>query len=128
MSHPDPLPRPGYEPSDAQPRVIAATAAVLAAVVVTCIAVGVFGYGCGGTAEESRLSAAGLFENGVRQETRVEQTWNKMACGGRSNLSGYAWVDRQAGIVRIPIDRAIDLVCAGQTSAPEAPGKVRVVP
>ena len=25
-------------------------------------------------------------------------------------LGGYAWVDRKAGIVRIPIDRAMDLV------------------
>jgi hypothetical protein len=27
-------------------------------------------------------------------------------------LHGYAWVDRQAGIVRIPIDDAIDLVAS----------------
>jgi hypothetical protein len=25
-------------------------------------------------------------------------------------LSGYAWVDRDAGVARIPIDRAMDLV------------------
>jgi hypothetical protein len=117
----DPLPRPRYEPRDAEPRVIAATAAVLAAVIATCIAVGVFAYGSGRRAAQSRSGAAGLFQNGVHQETSVEETWNDMA-RARSNLSGYAWVDRKAGVVRIPIERAIDLVCSGQTSAPEAPG------
>src|SRR5215213_5504510 len=27
-----------------------------------------------------------------------------------ATLAGYGWVDRQAGLVRMPIDRAIDLV------------------
>ena len=30
-------------------------------------------------------------------------------------LHGYGWVDRQAGIVRIPIERAIDLVAQAAT-------------
>lgn len=28
-------------------------------------------------------------------------------------LHGYAWVDRQAGVARIPIDRAIEILAAG---------------
>jgi hypothetical protein len=27
-------------------------------------------------------------------------------------LNSYAWVDKQAGIVRVPIDRAIDMLAA----------------
>jgi len=30
-----------------------------------------------------------------------------------ASLYGYGWVDRKAGVVRIPIDRAIDLVARG---------------
>ncbi|MBI2897024.1 MAG: hypothetical protein HYY06_25935 [Deltaproteobacteria bacterium] len=33
-------------------------------------------------------------------------------------LSSYGWVDRDAGVVRIPIDRAMDLVAGGRR--PEA--------
>lgn len=29
-------------------------------------------------------------------------------------LEGYGWIDRDAGIARVPIDRAMDLVAAGR--------------
>jgi len=32
----------------------------------------------------------------------------------RQDLSSYGWVDEDHGVVRIPIDRAIDLVAAGR--------------
>ncbi len=32
----------------------------------------------------------------------------------REDLSSYGWVDEDHGVVRIPIDRAIDLVAAGR--------------
>jgi hypothetical protein len=32
-------------------------------------------------------------------------------------LSSYTWVDQQAGVVRVPVDRAIELVVAEQRSA-----------
>ena len=35
-------------------------------------------------------------------------------------LGGYGWVDRKAGVVRIPIDRAIDLVA--QRGVPQGKG------
>jgi hypothetical protein len=38
-------------------------------------------------------------------------------------LHGYAWVDRQAGVARIPIDRAIELLAARGL-----PGGAQVVP
>jgi hypothetical protein len=51
------------------------------------------------------------------QELRAQET---------ATLSSYGWVDRQAGIARIPIDRAIDLVlekglpvAAPETAAPK---------
>ncbi|HUG10473.1 MAG TPA: hypothetical protein VMM36_05645 [Opitutaceae bacterium] len=32
-------------------------------------------------------------------------------------LNSYLWVDQQAGVVRVPVDRAIELVVAEQRSA-----------
>jgi len=39
----------------------------------------------------------------------------------RAKLSGYAWVDRNAGIVRIPIDRAMQILAQRNGSAGAAP-------
>lgn len=36
-------------------------------------------------------------------------------------LTGYAWVDRSAGRIRIPIERAMELVAAGGPDAAEPP-------
>ncbi len=35
------------------------------------------------------------------------------AAAQRRLLSSYGWVDRKAGVVRIPVDRAMDLVAQG---------------
>ena len=35
----------------------------------------------------------------------------------RALLEGYHWVDRDAGTVRIPIDRAMALIATGQTTS-----------
>ncbi len=36
-------------------------------------------------------------------------------------LRSYGWVDRDAGVVHVPIDRAMELVARGIRPAPEAP-------
>jgi hypothetical protein len=52
-----------------------------------------------------------------REISQVEQTpiWNTRVAwdlrdAQRRELAGWGWVDRDAGIARIPIDRAMDLV------------------
>ncbi len=37
-------------------------------------------------------------------------------------LGSYGWVDRHAGVVHLPIDRAMQLVAEGVRAAPTAPG------
>lgn len=37
-------------------------------------------------------------------------TWARELARQNALISGYAWVDQQAGVVRIPVDRAIDLL------------------
>ena len=36
----------------------------------------------------------------------------------QAQLNGYAWVDRDKGVARIPIDRAIDLLARSSNGAP----------
>ncbi len=38
----------------------------------------------------------------------------------RERLSTYAWIDRQAGVVRIPIDRAMELLVERGTASGDA--------
>ena len=40
-----------------------------------------------------------------------------------TQLQGYGWVDRDQGIVHIPIDRALDLMAAGGVRAAETGAK-----
>lgn len=50
----------------------------------------------------------------------------------RQQLTGYAWVDRGQGLVRIPIDRAMDLIAARGADAyapldpPAEPSPIRL--
>jgi hypothetical protein len=51
----------------------------------------------------------------------------------RAKLSGYAWVDRSSGIVRIPIDRAMQILAqqhgsAGASQESSAPAPQAPVP
>ncbi|MBS2021000.1 MAG: hypothetical protein JST92_01210 [Deltaproteobacteria bacterium] len=39
----------------------------------------------------------------------------------REKLTSYAWVDKKAGVVRVPIERAMELVIAEQDKAEKAP-------
>jgi hypothetical protein len=40
----------------------------------------------------------------------------------RKQLGSYGWVDRKAGVVRIPIERAMELSAHGVRPRPNAPG------
>ena len=53
-------------------------------------------------------------------------TLERLRAADDATLTSYGWVDRKSGIVRIPIDRAIDLLAArglpSKPQAPQAPG------
>jgi len=40
----------------------------------------------------------------------------------RERLGRYGWVDKEKGIVHLPIDRAMELVAQGIRAAPDVPG------
>jgi hypothetical protein len=55
-----------------------------------------------------------LFESATRGERDREVR--------RKQLGSYGWVDRKAGVVRIPIERAMELSAHGVRPRPNAPG------
>jgi len=105
---------PRYEEADAQPRVAIGLAAFLAMLVVLGLVAARFFLARGAPGEGTQ--EAGAFPGGSRYRTSVEVSWAEYERDSRAHLSGYGWVDRRAGVVHIPIERAIELVCA----APQA--------
>jgi hypothetical protein len=47
---------------------------------------------------------------------------NKYRDGQRQELESYGWVDQENGVLRIPIERAMDLVLERGLAAEKAPG------
>ena len=105
----------GHEQSEVSVRLIVVSLGFLA-IFTFCICllvVGIFRYFYSyyGTAEATRLS-----QPVIPPEPRIEvapyEQFQQLHAHEEHVLSTYAWVDKQAGTVRIPIDRAIDLLAA----------------
>jgi hypothetical protein len=121
MSQEDTLPRPNAERQDANPRVIAALAGSL----LLLVGLGLFGgrIALGHSHPETGASARAtdeLFQHGVQAKTDIDRSWEEIAAAAQ-NIGTYAWADRGKGIVQVPIDRAIDLVCEQQGSRENKP-------
>jgi hypothetical protein len=115
MSDEGPLPRPKAQEVDANPRLVAALAAVLALIMALGLLGGRLFIGRTAPAAEASLRGADqLFQHGVQATTDVERSWEEIGRSTPAAAQGYAWVDRSAGIVQVPIGRAIDLVCEEQ--------------
>jgi hypothetical protein len=105
----------GHEQSEVSVKFIVVSLGFLAiATLIICLlVVGIFRYlySYYGTAEAVRLS-----QPVIPPEPRIEvapyEQLQQLRTKEQHVLSTYAWVDKQAGTVRIPIDRAIDLLAA----------------
>ena len=126
LNHPHPADHPGgptdnvevhHEESDVNIRAIFGFGAALlvVAVVVHLVIYVLFGFfdereGRGAPAEYPLAAAQ---ENRVPPEPRLQTTPREDLSELRANedaiLSSYGWVDRNAGVVRIPIDAAMKL-------------------
>jgi hypothetical protein len=112
----DTAPRPAHEPTDASPRTVGA----LASVVVVLVALGI-----GAGVETVRSLSGGAahvlpaseFAQGAGERPDVELAWERCEREGEARLAGYAWVDRRAGTVRIPLERAMVLVAGDEGRA-----------
>ncbi len=111
-----------YEPSDAAPGTVAAMAVSLAAGVALSLVVSAWCYHGGPKAGAPPLGPAGAFMQGPAQRTGIERDWEAIDRETRDRLHSYGWIDRSRGVVRIPIERAMELVEA-EGRAPAAKGK-----
>ena len=57
----------------------------------------------------SRVRVAPAYDGPLLQ-VKPEEDLRWMRSHNAANLGGYGWVDRPAGVVRLPIDRAMDLL------------------
>ncbi len=106
-----PLPLPAFEPADARPWVIGLLALALAVIIAAGIVSGLWFL----DAHDPRrpaLAPRDLFPNGAGQETSVEASWAEQDRAVAQHLSGYGWADRRAGIARIPVERAMEILAA----------------
>ena len=59
-------------------------------------------------------------------------SWREQLARETDLITGYAWVDKQAGVLRIPVDRAIDLLAErglpSRAPGTEAPSQETAVP
>jgi len=127
--HPgDPAPGPGagHELSDLHPRAIAIFGIALAATVVGCLLlmVWLFGYFAAREAKQD-VPPSPLAKVEAPSEPRLQVfAPNHLAetrAAEEKILNSYDWVDRAAGVVRIPIERAMQLLA--ERGLPAAGGK-----
>jgi hypothetical protein len=103
----------GHEQSEVSVRLIVVSLAFLAVAtfLVFLLVVGIFRYfyDTYSTEEATRLSRPV-----VPPEPRIEvapwEQYQQLRVQEDHVLNSYAWIDKQNGVVRVPIDRAIDLL------------------
>jgi hypothetical protein len=109
-----------HERTDASPRLVGLLAASVALGIAAALlaAWGIFSAGSHG---DAGLGPAGRFTHGPQERTPIEEEWPVIAAETRAHLAGYGWVDRPAGIVRIPIEQAMARLAAAQPAVTPAP-------
>lgn len=58
----------------------------------------------------SQFAADRVLPPEPRLQVDEPRTWQEELARQKSKIEGYAWVDQKAGVVRIPVERAIELV------------------
>ena len=103
----------GHEQSEVDVRLIVVSLAFLAVftLIICVMVVGIFRYfhSYYGTDEAVRLSQP-VIPPAPRIEVAPFEEYQRMKVREDHILNSYAWVDKGSGTVRVPIDRAIDLL------------------
>jgi hypothetical protein len=105
-------PPAGYEASDVPPKWVALTGLGLALLTVL-VALGAgalvvhFNRHAGGSADRSALERERLIPPEPRLQTDPEADADAYEAQMNEELATYAWIDRERGIVRIPIAKAM---------------------
>ena len=117
MQHTDPSTDAGYETSDASARTLLAWAAGLVAVLITAaLTTWVFFDALAAYAKRTdpKVSPLAATESSAPPEPRLltkePEDLAAVRKGEDQVLRTYDWVDRERGVVRMPIERALELV------------------
>jgi hypothetical protein len=112
MSSTESLPPADYEPQDASPRAVLFTAGIVAGSVIVCLLACVWFYLAryDPLPPPKPIGRQTAFQDGSHLQTSIARDWSEQDRDVRAHLDAYGWVDRNAGVVRIPIERAIDLI------------------
>ena len=109
-------PRDGHERRDIEPAAVALFAAGLVAhALVTILLIGwLFWYFHARVARLDLPASPLAGEKALPPEPRLQvdpaEDLRKMRLEENAVLNGYGWIDRRAGIARIPIERAMELM------------------
>ncbi len=98
------------ETKDASPRAIGITAALVLG--GTWAVLGIAGLLWHGHRADRRPRAEQQFSYGPQDRPDVLKAWPEIEAQQREHLTTYGWVDRSAGVVRIPIDEAMKRLAA----------------
>jgi hypothetical protein len=101
--------RPRHEATDAT----AQTVGLIAAALFFLVLLGILGGAATvrfprGVSPERPVSTP--FTAGAQSHPDIRRSWQDYERASAAHLGGYAWLDRKAGKVRIPLSRAMDLV------------------
>lgn len=112
-----------HERRDASLAVIGTSAAILLFLLAASIVVAAWYYRrqYGPTRGFPTAGRQTSFTQGPAQRPDVLNSWDATLADSHRRLDGYGWVDRQSGIVRLPIGRAMALVARGARAAPFPP-------
>ncbi|HEY8902500.1 MAG TPA: hypothetical protein VIM48_02260 [Chthoniobacterales bacterium] len=125
---------PDYEQRDASTRGVWIFAASLTAAIALVLLAAGFLFHFLATHPRSLVQASRIVEPGGPEATPALQVdpaaeLDRYQKKEQELLNSYAWVDRRAGIVRIPIDRAMSLVLQrGVNAGPGAPPPQPITP
>lgn len=112
----------GYEPSDLSPKAIglfgAALGLMIGAVLIVAYAM-LDVFAVGRPHEETRLAPVAAEQQPPEPRLQVHPAEDlaKLRADEQEQLESYGWVDPAAGVVSIPIERAMDLLAEKESAA-----------
>lgn len=100
-----------YELSDASPKALLLFSVGLAATVVVTLAILWYQYGSVmGVTPTARGSDASAWSHANRSLPAIADERSELEATQTKRLQGYEWIDRETGIVRIPVERAMEII------------------
>jgi hypothetical protein len=103
-----------HERSDGSPGLVLLTACWLLVGIGLVLLASLLVYGARyrGLPATREMGPESSFRHGPEERSSIARDWVTQDRLVREHLTTYGWVDREAGVVRIPIERAMEMVAA----------------